>query len=119
MDLKIPIVLTDELLDDIVTADALLDMASGELQKIVYRDYDVAKQGLPWEQSDYQFSCGMLSNNGKEVEFSIEVHTTTGVYSVSATELLEIKMRAAALFSGIPVAAFVEEVAPPIKRKRK
>jgi hypothetical protein len=43
----------------------------------------------------------MLSHNGKDVEFRIDVNKTTGQYSVSATELLEIKLRAAALFAGM------------------
>ncbi len=44
---------------------------------------------------------GTLSNNGKDVEFKVDVNKVTGQYSVSASELLEIKVRAAALFAGI------------------
>lgn len=101
MDLKVPIMITDELADDEVTATGLLDLASGEIQRIEYHDYDVAAQGLPWEDEDYQFSCGTLSNNGKDVEFKVDVNRVTGQYSVSASELLEIKVRAAALFAGV------------------
>jgi hypothetical protein len=43
----------------------------------------------------------MLAHNGKDVEFRIDVNKTTGQYAVSATALLEIKMRAAALFAGL------------------
>ena len=43
----------------------------------------------------------MLSHDGKDVEFRVDVNKTTGQYSVSATELLEIKLRAAALFAGM------------------
>lgn len=101
MDLRVPIVITDELTDDVVTATALLDLASGEILKVEYQDYDVAAQGLPPHRDDYEFTSGTLSNAGKDVEFGVVVNRTTGVYSVSANELLEIKTRAAALFAGV------------------
>lgn len=101
MDLKVPIVISDELADDVVTSTGSLDLASGEIHRVSYQDYDLDAQGLPWESDDYQFTCGMLSNNGKDVEFKIDVNKITGQYSVSPNELLEIKVRAAALFAGI------------------
>ena len=58
-------------------------------------------RGLPWESDDYEFTSGVLSNEGKDVEFRVDVNRTTGQYSVSASELLEIKVRAAALFAGV------------------
>lgn len=115
MDLRVPIALSDELTDEVVQATGLLDLASGEIHKVAYTDYDSGARGFPWEGEDYEFSCGTISNNGKDVEFSVEVHRTTGVYSVSATELLEIKVRAAALFSGIPAAVSLEDMAPKAK----
>ena len=42
-----------------------------------------------------------MSHKGKDVEFRVDVNKVTGQYSVSASELLEIKVRAAALFAGI------------------
>ena len=102
MDLKVPVVITDELSDDVIMSKGLLDLASGEIHKVVYEDYDVAEEGLPVEREDYEFTSGTLSNQGKDVEFGIEVNRTTGQYSVSASELLEIKTRAAALFAGNP-----------------
>ena len=102
MDLKVPITLTDELSDEVITATAAMNLASGEIIKVEYQDYDVDARGLPWESEDYEFTSGVLSNNGKDVEFRIDVSKTTGVYSVTATELLEIKMRAAALFTAPP-----------------
>ena len=110
MDLKLPIVITDELADEVIVADGLLDMASGEIRHIEYRDHDVQARGYPWEQDDYEFSSGTLSNAGKDVEFSIEVNRTTGQYSVSANELLEIKVRAAALFAGVSSQEVLENV---------
>ncbi len=101
MDLKVPITITDELTDEVITATALLNLASGEIERITYQDYDSDEAGLPWESEDYEFTSGMLSNNGKDVEFSVSVNRTTGQYSVSANELLEIKVKAAALFAGV------------------
>jgi hypothetical protein len=99
-DLRIPIVVHDEVGDDVIVAKAMLNMASGEIEQVRYEDYDEGIQGFPWENEDYDFSCGLLSNNGKDVEFTVTVNRTTGNYSVSANELAEIKIRAAALFSG-------------------
>lgn len=101
MDLKVPIKISDEMSEDVIESTAWLNLASGEIERIEYQDYDVAAQGLPFESEDYEFTCGTLSNNGKDVEFRVEVNTVTGQYSVSASELLEIKVRAAALFAGV------------------
>jgi hypothetical protein len=100
VDLKVPIVLSDELEEKVIRADALLNLASGEILQVEYRKYDVAANGPPWERDDYEFSSGMLSNNGKDIEFTVQVNKSTGQHSVSATELLEVKTKAAALFSG-------------------
>lgn len=102
MDLKVPITITDELSDEVVTATALLNLASGEIVRVEYQDWDTSTQGLPWERRDYEFSSGTLGKGGREVEFSVQVNRTTGEYAVSANELLEIKTRAAALFSAGP-----------------
>ena len=101
MDLKVPIVITDELSEEVIKGKGSLDLASGEIFRVEYEDWDVASRGLPWEGEDYEFTSGILSNNGKDVEFKIDVNQVTGQYSVSATELLEIKVRAAQLFAGI------------------
>jgi hypothetical protein len=109
VDLKVPISIADELTDEVVTSTGLLNLASGEIGRIEYEDYDIDTQGLPFESEDYEFTCGTLSNNGKDVEFRIEVNTVTGQYSVSASELLEIKVRAAALFAGVSGAALAAQ----------
>lgn len=101
MDLKVPIMISDELSDEIVLATGLLNLASGEIHRVEYQDYDMQARGLPWERDDYEFTSGVLSNEGKDVEFRVDVNRTTGQYSVSASELLEIKVRAAALFAGV------------------
>jgi hypothetical protein len=101
VDLKVKIAITDEQTEEVIASTGLLDLASGDIGRIEYQDYDAAVLGLPWDSEDYEFTSGMLSHNGKDVEFRIDVNKTTGQYSVSATELLEIKMRAAALFAGL------------------
>ena len=101
MDLKVKIAISDEQSDTIIASTGLLDLASGDIDRIEYEDYDLAGRGLPWDSADYEFTSGTLSHNGKDVEFRIDVNKTTGQYSVSATELLEIKLRAAALFAGM------------------
>ena len=103
MDLKVPIKIVEEFSeDDEVHATGLLDMASGDISRVDYEDYDVDAEGLPCDREDYEFSVGILSNRGKEVEFRVDVNKTTGQYSVSVNELLEIKNRAAALFAAGP-----------------
>ncbi len=101
MDLKVPITINDELTEEVIVGKAALNLASGEIGRIDYEDWDVETQGQPFESEDYEFTSGTLSNNGKDVEFRVDVNKVTGQYSVSASELLEIKVRAAALFAGI------------------
>ena len=101
MDLKVPITISDELSEEVVVSTGSLNLASGEITRVAYQDYDADARGLPWESDDYEFTSGTLSNDGKDVEFRIDVNRTTGQYSVSANELLEIKLRAAALFAGV------------------
>ena len=102
MDLKLPITIVDELSDDEVRATGLLDLASGDIENVQHQDWDVASQGLPAEREDYEFSVGILSNGNKEVEFRVEVNAVTGRYSITPSELLELKGRAAKLFTAPP-----------------
>jgi hypothetical protein len=99
MDLKVPIIISDELAVKVIRAKGLLNLASGEIDGVEYQNYDVDAKGLPWAQPDYEFSSGMLSNNGRDIEFTVQVDKGSGDYTVTASELLEIKSRAAALFS--------------------
>lgn len=101
MDLLVPVKIFDELLDEVIESAGSLDLASGAITKVQYKNYNLESRGLPAELEDYDFTCGILSNNGKDVEFRVEVDLFTGKYSVSANELLEIKVRAAKLFAGI------------------
>ncbi|HMO49349.1 MAG TPA: hypothetical protein PKB14_25410 [Rubrivivax sp.] len=102
MDLQLPIVIVDELAESVVKSTAVLDLASGEIREVRYQDYDLARLGLPALQADYEFTCGMLSNAGRDVEFRVEVDALSGKYSVTASELLELKGRAAKLFTQPP-----------------
>ncbi|MDP1899882.1 MAG: hypothetical protein Q8K96_05460 [Rubrivivax sp.] len=102
-----PITISDELTDEVILATALLNLASGEITRVEYRDYDADVRGLPCESDDYEFTSGTLSNEGKDVEFRVDLNRTTGQYSVSASELLEIKVRAAALFAGVSGSALL------------
>jgi hypothetical protein len=117
VDLRVPITISDELSDEVITSTGILDFASGEIHKVVYENYSAAAMGYPWEHEDYEFSCGMLSNNGKDVEFTVQVNQTTGVYTVNATELLEIKVRAAALFSGVSANEMASTLDPKAKSR--
>lgn len=101
MDLKVPIKIHDELAEEVIESSGSLDLASGEIRNVQYVDYDAQVQGLPAEDEGYEFTCGTLSNEGKDVEFRVEVDVFSGRYSVSPSELLEIKVRAAKLFAGI------------------
>lgn len=122
MDLKLPITITDELSDDVITSTGMLDLASGEIRSVEYDDYNPSTQGLPAEREDYEFTSGALSNGKKEVEFGIQVNLATGQYSVTPNELLELKGRAAKLFTLPPgettrPEASSRKPAPAVKRK--
>lgn len=101
MDLKVKIALTVERSEEIANATAELDLASGEIRRVEYTDWDVATRGQPWDAEDYEFTSGTLTHQGKDVEFGVELHQTTGQFSVNANELLEIKLKAAQLFAGL------------------
>jgi hypothetical protein len=101
MHLKAPISITDELEEEVVNATGSLDLASGDIHDVVYENYDVKARGVPATLPDYTFTSGKLSHAGKDVEFSIQVDVFSGRYSVTANELLDIKVRAAKLFAGI------------------
>lgn len=105
MDLKLPIKIFDELADSVIESTGLLDLASGEIRQVEYIDYDKAANGLPADDESYEFTSGTLSNGSKEVEFRVEVDIMSGSYSVTPSELLELKGRAAKLFTAPPGAA--------------
>jgi hypothetical protein len=100
MDMKLPIKIIDEVGDDVITSQALLNLASGEITDVRYDDYNVDEEGFPWDQDEYDLTSAILSKSGKDVEFTVQVDKAGGTYSVSPSELVEIKLRAAALFSG-------------------
>ena len=61
----------------------------------------MAAQGIPAAKEDYECSIGTLRSGERVVEFRVEA-TLSGHYSLTASELLELKGRAAKLFSRAP-----------------
>jgi len=102
LDLKLPIVIFDELTEAVVRSTGVLDLASGDIRNVEHEDYDKAALGLPVESEDYEFTSGLLTNGERDVEFRVEVDVVTGAYSVTPSELLELKGRAAKLFTARP-----------------
>jgi hypothetical protein len=103
MDLKLPISIVDEMSEHEVRAEGELDLASGEIHNVRYADpSNAAAQGFPAARDDYEFTVGILRSGGREVEFRIEADALRARYSVTASELLELKGRAAKLFSQRP-----------------
>ena len=99
--LKVPIVIVDELSEDVIRSTGSLDLASGEIFDV---RYDIERGGslaIPAADEQYEFTCGTLSSDGKDVEFRIDVDVMRGTYFVNPTELLELKVRAAKLFAGL------------------
>jgi hypothetical protein len=102
LELKLPIRIFDELEERVVESTGLLDLASGEIRSVEHIDYDADALGLPAEQESYEFTSGTLSNGEREVEFRVDVDVVSGKYSVTPSELLELKGRAAKLFTAPP-----------------
>jgi hypothetical protein len=102
MDLKLPITIIDELTDDEIRSKGELDMASGEIRNVRCEDAEAVGERVPASREDYEFSVGVLSNGGRDIEFRIEADALSGRYFVTPTELLELKGRAAKLFSQAP-----------------
>jgi hypothetical protein len=105
VDLKLPIRIFDELSESVIESTGLLDLASGEIHAVKYESYDKDELGLPAEDADYEFTSGLLTNGTKDVEFRVEVDVMSGSYSVTPSELLELKGRAAKLFTAAPTDA--------------
>jgi hypothetical protein len=74
----VPISLFDELSETIVKSTGTLDLASGEIGDVRYEDHDLDDDGLPADSEDYEFTSGLLSYKGKEIEFRVDVDVLTG-----------------------------------------
>ena len=118
MDLMLPITIFDELADSVVTSTGLLDLASGEIRNVQYQN-DKATLGLPAESEDYEFTSGLLTNGERDVEFRVDVDVMSGAYSVTPSELLELKGRAAKLFTAAPGTTTEPSVPLAAKRRRR
>lgn len=102
MDLKLPITIIDELSEHEIRSQGELDLASGEIRKVSYDKPEEVAKGAPASRPDYESTSGILSNGTREVEFRIEADAASGAYSVTPSELLELKGRAARLFTKPP-----------------
>ena len=101
MNLKVPIEILDELAETVIRSTGSLDLASGEIFDVRYEVDRPGLMGMPAVDAQYEFTSGVLSNDGKDVEFRVDVDVMRGQYFVNPTELLELKGRAAKLFAGI------------------
>jgi hypothetical protein len=101
MNLRVPIQILDELADTVIRSTGSLDLASGEIVDVRYEADRPRLMGMPAIDEQYEFTSGVLSNDGKDVEFRIDVDVMRGQYFVSPSELLELKVRAAKLFAGL------------------
>ena len=101
MNLKLPIDITDELTETVIRSTGSLDLASGEIFDVRYEVDRPGPLGMPAVDEQYEFTSGVLTHDGKDVEFRIDVDIMGGKYFVNPTELLELKVRAAKLFAGI------------------
>ena len=108
MNLKVPIVILDELAESVIRSTGQLDLASGEIFDVRYDDDRPGPLGLPAADEQYEFTCGTLSNDGKDVEFRVDVDVMRARYFVSPSELLELKVRAAKLFAGLEGKALLD-----------
>jgi len=108
MNLKVPIVILDELAESVIRSTGQLDLASGEIFDVRYEVDRPGPLGLPAADEQYEFTSGTLSNDGKDVEFRIDVDVMRARYFVSPSELLELKVRAAKLFAGLEGKALLD-----------
>jgi hypothetical protein len=101
LNLKVPIVILDELAETVIKSTGSLDLASGEIFDVRYEVDRPGPMGLPAADEQYEFTSGVLSSDGKDVEFRVDVDVMRGQYFVNPSELLELKVRAAKLFAGL------------------
>jgi hypothetical protein len=101
MNLKVPIQILDEVAETVIRSTGSLDLASGEIFDVRYEVDRPGLMGMPAVDEQYEFTSGVLSNDGKDVEFRIDVDVMRGQYFVNPSELLELKVRAAKLFASI------------------
>ncbi|MEO7026600.1 MAG: hypothetical protein ABI056_03510 [Caulobacteraceae bacterium] len=91
----------DELAETVIRSTGSLDLASGEIFDVRHEADRPGSMGMPAADEQYEFTSGVLSSGGKDVEFRIDVDVMRGQYFVNPTELLELKVRAAKLFAGL------------------
>lgn len=93
MKLTSPVIISDELEEKVICANATLNLATGYIDQTAYLKYDVQTEGPPWKRKDYEFTNGKLSNNGRDIEFAVTVNKVKATYSVLIAELDELRAR--------------------------
>ena len=83
MNLKVPIEILDELAETVIRSTGSLDLASGEIFDVRYEVDRPGLMGMPAIDEQYEFTSGVLSNDGKDVEFRIDVDVMRGQYFVN------------------------------------
>jgi hypothetical protein len=69
MNLKVPIEILDELAETVIRSTGSLDLASGEIFDVRYEVDRPGLMDMPAVDEEYEFTSGVLSNEGKDVEF--------------------------------------------------
>ena len=101
MNLKLSIDIIDELAETVIRSTGSLDLASGEIFDVRHETDRTGPMAMPAADEHYEFTSGVLTHDGKDVEFRVDVDVMRGKYFVNPTELLELKVRAAKLFAGL------------------
>ena len=102
MDLQLPIVIIDELAESVIKSTATLDLASGEIRGVQYLDYDVESLGLPAEDESYEFTSACCPTPGATWSSASRWMRCRASTRSPPSELLELKGRAAKLFTQQP-----------------
>ena len=107
MNLKVPIEILDELAETVIRSTGSLDLASGEIFDVRYELDRPGSMGIPAVDEQYEFTSGVLSNDGKDVEFRIDVDVMRGQYFVKLFAGLEGKTLLAASERAVAAASEV------------
>src|SRR5258706_1874662 len=93
VDLKVPIVIHDELSERVIDSTGSLDLASGEIRNVQYADYDVAVFRPPPLGEGNGFTYGTFFKNGQDLAFYVAVDILTSRSSASGHQFVVVKNR--------------------------
>ena len=77
MNLKVPIKILDELAETVIRSTGSLDLASGEIFDVRYEVDRPGPMGLLAVDEQYEFTCGVLTNDGKDVSGRVVIRPPT------------------------------------------